>query len=172
MSAVGVRPTKSSDITALIPFINASWVRTYAPLIGYDMALDLATKKHSTDLFLREIDAPDAVSWLAKSEEDGVAGHVGGFKTGEYCLYIDRFHISPSWHGKGVASQLAQAVENDAKAKGFERLELTVLEGNQRALTFYLKVGFSVDPTRSPTDGLGPQKALTLVKLIDGKKKD
>ena len=166
MSAVSIIPTVHSDIDALIGFINASWVRTYAPLIGQDMASDLATEKHTHELFLREIGAADALSWVAKDQVGGIIGHVGGFVKGDGTIYIDRFHIAPDWQGKGVAEMLNQSVSKDAGNKGFERLELTVLEDNKRALAFYLKAGFQIDESRSPVEGLGPCDALTLIKPI------
>lgn len=164
MSAVRVLPTARSDMSPLTSFINASWVRTYAPLIGSEMATELATNKHTPQLFDREIDVPDALSWVAKTTDEVIVGHVGGFEKGDSTIYIDRFHIAPEWHGKGVAGLLDQAVTKDAKHKGYQHLELTVLEDNERALAFYLKAGFSIDDSRSPVEGLGPKQALTLVK--------
>lgn len=167
MAAVRILPTVVLDVPETIEFINASWVRTYAPLIGGDEAHKLATTKHTKELFVREIDADDALSWVAKTPEGSIIGHVGGFKKGEGAIYIDRFHTAPQWHGKGIATRLDRAVSDDATAKGFQRLELTVLEGNERALAFYLKCGFKLDKDRSPAEGLGPRNALTLVKALD-----
>lgn len=167
MIAVRILPTAVSDISKTIEFINASWVRTYAPLIGSDEASSLATAKHTPSLFAREIDAADALSWIAKTIGGDIVGHVGGFKKGEGAIYIDRFHAAPEWHGKGIAASLHRAVSQDAEAKGFQRLELTVLDGNERALAFYLKCGFVLDKSRSPAEGLGPRHALTLVKRLN-----
>lgn len=167
MSEVNIIPTVLNDIPSVTSFINASWVRTYAPLIGHDMATELATKKHTQKLFAREIDATDALSWVAMTKSGDIVGHVGGFQKSEGTIYIDRFHIALDWHGKGVARLLDQAVSEDAKNKGFQRLELTVLEDNERALAFYLKSGFELDESRSPVEGLGPRDALTLVKPIN-----
>ncbi|MEM8541254.1 MAG: GNAT family N-acetyltransferase [Pseudomonadota bacterium] len=171
MSAVRILPTVTSDIAPLTLFINASWIRTYAPLIGADMATELATNKHTSQLFEREIDASDALSWVAKTTVGKIVGHVGGFEKGNGAIYIDRFHISPEWFGKGVASLLDKAVAGDAEQKGYQYLELTVLEDNARALAFYLKAGFSIDESRSPVEGLGPKQALTLVKPTSGSDK-
>lgn len=167
MTAVSVELTAVSDIPATIDFINASWVRTYTPLIGRDEAHSLATAKHTHQLFLREIDAADALSWIAKDLEGNIVGHLGGFQNGEGTIYIDRFHVAPDWHGKGIARLLDKAATEDARTKNYQRLELTVLEGNDRALAFYLKSGFELDETRSPVTGLGPRNALTLVKMTD-----
>jgi len=167
MGAVRILPTALSDIPRLISLVNDSWVRTYSPLIGHDKANELATNKHTPALFEREIDAVDALSWVAQSLNGDIMGHVGGFQKGDGTIYIDRFHIAPTWHGKGVATSLDAAAAADALRKGFQRLELTVLEGNARALAFYLKVGFELDKSRSPVEGLGPRKALTLVKTLN-----
>ena len=169
MRAFTIAPSAHADIPILIDFINESWVRTYASLIGESLARELATNKHTSALFEREIGAPDAISLTAKSPKNLIIGHVGGFKNAARSIYIDRLHVAPPWMGIGVAQELVAAAAKDAVSKGFDHLELTVLEGNDRAMAFYTKSGFTVDQGRSPTEGLGDRKAITLVKpLIEG----
>ncbi len=166
MRAFSIRKSTRADIPQLIDFINESWVRTYAPLIGESVAEELATAKHTQSLFESEIDAADALSLTAKDTQNRVIGHVGGFKKAQRCIYIDRLHVAPAWMGKGVAKDLVAAAVRDASSKAFETLELTVLEGNDRAMAFYAKSGFVVDKARSPTEGLGDRKATTMVRKI------
>lgn len=157
-----VRPSTPDDISALVPFINASWVRTYAPLIGEDTARLLAEEKHTEALFAREIDASDAVSLVGIDDSGAICGHIGGFENAKDSIYIDRFHVAPAFHGSGVAMAL---IDEAAKilAHCYTRIELTVLEGNERAMAFYLKAGFKIDKHRTPAPGLGERDAIMMV---------
>lgn len=167
MHSFSARPTVEADVGSLVPFINASWVRTYAPLIGAEEATKLASEKHTHALFEREIDANDALSFVAVDHEATIIGHIGGFAINDKAIYIDRLHVAPHWHGSGAASELIAV--SAIKAKDICRhLELTVLEGNERAMAFYLKMDFEVDASRTPTDGLGSRSAITMVKPLNG----
>jgi RimJ/RimL family protein N-acetyltransferase len=44
--------------------------------------------------------------------------------------------------GKGIGAALMQATLERARALGFERIELTVYEGNERARALYARFGF------------------------------
>lgn len=50
--------------------------------------------------------------------------------------------------GKGIAKSLLEKAEDWAKQKGISRLELTVVEANERARKLYEKAGFEAEGTR------------------------
>ncbi|ANU16155.1 GNAT family N-acetyltransferase [Planococcus maritimus] len=62
--------------------------------------------------------------------------------------------------GKGIAKSLLEKAEDWAKQKNISRLELTVVEANDRARKLYEKAGFQAEGTR--------QRSL----IIDGKEHD
>ena len=62
--------------------------------------------------------------------------------------------------GKGIAKSLLEKAEDWAKQKGITRLELTVIEDNERARKLYEKAGFEAEGTR--------HRSL----IIDGKEHD
>lgn len=62
--------------------------------------------------------------------------------------------------GKGIAKSLLEKAEDWAKQKGISRLELTVLEANERARKLYEKADFEAEGTR--------RRSL----IIDGKEHD
>lgn len=64
-----------------------------------------------------------------------------GIGTGP-AIFLHRFYVERSWHGRGIAQALLAAVEDIARGWGGERLRLTVWERNVRAIAFYTKVGF------------------------------
>lgn len=50
--------------------------------------------------------------------------------------------VGPQWHGQGIASGLMRHAKDRAEAMGLTNLKLEVLEGNDRAVAFYHKMGF------------------------------
>lgn len=50
--------------------------------------------------------------------------------------------VAPQWHGQGIASSLLRHAKDRAEAMGLQSLKLEVLDGNDRAISFYQKMGF------------------------------
>lgn len=50
--------------------------------------------------------------------------------------------VGPQWHGQGIASSLMRHAKDRAEAMGVKSLKLEVLDGNNRAIAFYRKMGF------------------------------
>ena len=53
--------------------------------------------------------------------------------------------ILQAWAGQGIGRQLFEHMERWARAWGARRLELTVMAHNQRGLTLYHKMGFTIE---------------------------
>lgn len=149
-----IRPTQITDISAVIELINDSWSRTYDPLIGKEARLAITDKKHVPALFEDEIDMPIGQSVVAVDETDVIVGHVGGFDKGEVgTFFVDHLHIKPECFGKGIASKLLDSL-SEAISYRAQRIELTVLQGNERAISFYNKYGFKAATGENEDDGL------------------
>ena len=58
-------------------------------------------------------------------------------------MELKRLYVTRSWHGKGVAQALMEAVLDAARARGAKTLWLGVWERNVRAMAFYAKYGFA-----------------------------
>lgn len=57
---------------------------------------------------------------------------------------IVRFYVASTWHGRGVAAPLMDAVLREARRQGGDAAWLCVWEHNARALRFYLGRGFEL----------------------------
>lgn len=62
-------------------------------------------------------------------------------------------YVAPRWWGRGVGSALFADAMAELARRGFSRVMLWVLEGNERALQFYQGNGFVLDGTRKVDDG-------------------
>jgi ribosomal protein S18 acetylase RimI-like enzyme len=83
-------------------------------------------------------------------------------------LELKRIYVDKSFHGKGIAQQLIQFVENFAKENKYEVIWLGVWEHNLRAKKFYEKCGF-VDSGHTHDFPIGntPQTDNWLWKFLD-----
>lgn len=62
-----------------------------------------------------------------------------------HVLYLGGFTIKKSFKGKGLGFQVLEHIKNDAKSRGFMRIELTVDTENSPAINLYRKVGFEIE---------------------------
>lgn len=151
---VSIRNALVSDIGAMQSFIKASWARTYDPLIGEAERYKISEKKHSPDLFEREISSEKGVSVIAVTADGDVIGHVGGEITLSGVCFIDRVHVALQFHGSGVAARMMDLITAELRDKT-DNMELTVLVNNDRAIGFYRKYGFVEVHQPDANAGLG-----------------
>jgi RimJ/RimL family protein N-acetyltransferase len=57
--------------------------------------------------------------------------------------------VRQTFHGKNVGTSLMKKAESWAKEINIQRIELTVVENNDRAIALYKKMGYSTEGTRS-----------------------
>lgn len=59
---------------------------------------------------------------------------------------IKRMYVVPSWRGRGVARNVLQALEDEARRLGIARLALETGNRQESALALYRNCGFTVIP--------------------------
>lgn len=123
-----------------------SWQETYPGLVDKEYLRNLTLEKCAKTAF----QWPDNI--LVAKENDRVIGFAafGAYRddtlpdTGEiYALYVLQSH-----QGKKIGYALMCAALQRLEA--FHQVALWVLTGNERAISFYQKVGFSFDGTSLP----------------------
>ena len=55
---------------------------------------------------------------------------------------VDEFCVDAAWRRQGVATELIDFIRQEARTKGFDRVELNMWEFNEDARLFYEAVGF------------------------------
>ncbi len=61
-------------------------------------------------------------------------------------LYLEDLYVQDAYRGQGIGKALIQAVAQIAQERGYGRLEWTVLDWNETAISFYQKMGAEVLP--------------------------
>ena len=62
------------------------------------------------------------------------------------CIYLEDIVVEPSFRGKGIGSQLFEAVMDVATERHAGRMEWQVLDWNEPAIKFYNKYEAQLDP--------------------------
>jgi GNAT superfamily N-acetyltransferase len=60
---------------------------------------------------------------------------------GQRGLYLEDIFISEARRGKGIGEALIREIARIARSRGFERIDLQVIEWNAPAIAFYEKLG-------------------------------
>ncbi|GKX29662.1 acetyltransferase [Vallitalea longa] len=84
------------------------------------------------------------LSFIAFKEDKPVGITLGGIKYGENfkTLRCGGMSIIPSERGTGLANELMGYYESEARKIGCKQLFLEVINGNDRAINFYKKIGY------------------------------
>jgi ribosomal protein S18 acetylase RimI-like enzyme len=147
-----IRPATLDDAVALSALGAATFRDTFeADNTPEDMARYLSTA-FNPEQQAAEINDPESIILLAartsatEAELVGYAHVVAGSPPqaveSSNPVELKRLYVARSWHGRGVAHMLMDAVLAAAQARGAETVWLGVWERNPRAVAFYRKYGF------------------------------
>lgn len=105
---------------------------------------------------LRHLEEQPAGSFMFVAEEDSSGERVGflhlqtvnDFFTGHQNCHISDLAVARNHDGKGIGRALLAYAERFAREHRYERLQLTVFPGNERARKLYEEAGYGVDTLR------------------------
>ena len=157
-----VRPYRSGDLGAVgRVHANSRWA-AYAGLVPAE-ALATVTPETQTEFWRERMSLPASSAFVA--ERDGeVVGFVALLET-EEGTELSAIHVLPDVVGTGVGSALMKAAVEHARARGAEALHLFVIEGNERARTFYTRTGWRLTGTAGRHELGGAQVEIVRYEL-------
>jgi RimJ/RimL family protein N-acetyltransferase len=142
--AVAIEPVIERDLPGLNRLTNEPTVSRY---------LDLAppvSMRRTVD-FLRFIHEQDGAWWTLRVGGE-LAGSVGLIPadpssrlghTASLFVYLD-----PAWWGRGLGRRAVEAMVDEARRRGLVRLEVLVVDGNERSLRLFEACGFVCEGRR------------------------
>ncbi len=146
---MGVRGAVPADARAIAEVHVGSWRVAYRGLLPDTFLAGLSVERRET--LWQDLLSQSGWETFVAEEADGI---VVGFAnlapsrdpdatpgTGE----LTAIYVAPSHWGRGHGGALLRAVLASARTRGFRRLTLWVLRGNDRATGFYEAAGFSPD---------------------------
>ena len=150
---IELRPAALGDLDRLVELNNAN-----VPAVS-----------HSTPEHMVELLEWAALAWVVTAADDGIAGFVLLFEPGSpyaspnyrwFCdryerfLYVDRIVVSSEARGAGLGEQLYEAVTDEARTRGSERVtaEVNLEPPNPGSSRFHRRIGFDAVGTQRMGD--------------------
>lgn len=169
---VAIREAEEGDAAFLAELAERTFRDTFA---GSNRAADIdahCRKSFGESIQAAEIRDPGRTTLLACDRDRLVGYGQLRWKTAPGCVAaerpaeIQRLYVDASWHGKGVANALMDALLEAAAAGGADAVWLGVWERNPRAIAFYAKRGFSAVGEHVFVLGDDPQRDLVLARRL------
>jgi putative acetyltransferase len=113
--------------------------REYAEALGFHLCFQDFEKEMSE---LPGRYAPPEGRILLAFAEDDPAGCVAMKKLGSGICEMKRFYVRPSYRGRGIGHQLAEAIIAEARMTGYDRMRLDTVPSMQSAIAIYEALGF------------------------------
>lgn len=140
-----IREATVEDAEAMAAIHVQAWQSAYADIMPVDLLSNLSLEKHVT-FWKNELTTKRSVNRVAE-ENNTILGWASGATSRDedtkggpeiYAVYV-----SPENWSRGTGRRLMQRIEEDLSCG--QDLTLWVLEENQRAIGFYLSIGYEPD---------------------------
>lgn len=133
MSLLTIRRAKASDAKSLAKIGHMAWQKGIAAHLPGN-----AQAKIGPDVFENFVGKHPNQITLAE-DEDGVLGFAA---TEHGDNNVTDLWVAPNHQGQGIGSQLMRQMEQRARDRGFDTVELEVMTSNTRALSLYKYLGY------------------------------
>ena len=134
---IRIQPATPGDVALVLRFIKG-----LAEYEGLSEAV-VATEEDLQDSLFGPHPSAEVVIAYHEAEPVGFAvfcQHYSTF-TGRPSLYLEDIFVLPEWRGRGVGRELMVYGGGLAKARGYPRMEWSVLDWNEPAISFYENLG-------------------------------
>lgn len=146
--AVEVRTARTSDAQALAELGATTFRETYRVLFQSEDLEPRVAQKYSPDLQAAELADPSIALFVAE-----IKGALIGFAKlswrsapesvqGRNSIQLERIYVRESHVGQGIGARLLSLALNHGRDTGADSIWLGVMDGNSRAIQFYVSKGF------------------------------
>lgn len=131
------------------------WPVTFASILSQEQITYMMEMMYSTESLIEQFETNNNYA-LAQDEEDNFLGYMSfeSHIAGEYTK-IHKIYVLPDTQGKGVGYSLVKYAMSEAKNRGDKFLYLNVNRYNDKAISFYQRVGFTVSKIENIDIGNG-----------------
>lgn len=139
-----IRPANHADIDAIRAVARRAWHAAHEPIIGTDAVEEFLTEHYDAESFRSRIDHDPAIVVVADDSRSTIVGYAFANPTDgdEATFSLAHIYVRPDRWGEGVGRQLLEHVEGTVRSRGGERITLSVMAENDRAIRFYEEAGY------------------------------
>lgn len=144
-----LRRATAADAAKLSLVGCATFLETFANDHDGDETVGFLASDQSPAYYERALADPAVAAWLVEEAAGCPVGYAMAIPATlpgtdpARDVELKRIYVLSKWHGSGWGAKLYQAVEDEARARGAERLALSVYVLNFAAQAFYRKRGFA-----------------------------
>ena len=144
-----LRRARPDDAATLALIGGATFLVAFAVDHPGDALVAHARNSHSEAWYAAALADPAQAIWIVETELGAPIGYAVmtppdvNHPTVAGDLELKRLYVLPGWQQGGWGATLMRAVEDEARARGAERLLLCVYTSNLRAQRFYEREGFA-----------------------------
>ena len=169
-----IRPAVEADADRLALIGSATFLETYAGLLGGDAIVSHCETEHGAAAYHRYFGA-GCRAWLVEAAVGRApigyalvgATTLPGSLSGGSDLELKRIYALSRCHGSGIGAALMQQATEYAAVLGCRRLLLGVFVGNTHARAFYARHGFLQIAERHFRVGDQDYEDLVLARQVD-----
>jgi GNAT superfamily N-acetyltransferase len=138
-----IRPAVPADLLSVSRLMRETWLNAYWGFIPIATIERVTGEWHSVDRLARQLANP-ALVFLVAEDELGIAGHAAAAIEQGDEVFLRRLYVHPRAQAQGIGRQLFVAIDAAFPAGAPMRLEAFGM--NERAITFYRRLGFEITP--------------------------
>ena len=139
-----IRNATVSDICSVAELYISNHKSTYKGLVSEEYLSSLTVEK-AAERWKNYLANENNRMWVA-FECEKFAGFVASMPdtTSEEIWYLDSLHICKAARGKGIGTALIKTAGKYALEKGYDKMSVCVVKGNEKAKRLYMKLGARV----------------------------
>jgi ribosomal protein S18 acetylase RimI-like enzyme len=143
-----IKKATPADVPALNKLINSAY-RGDESKKGWTTEADLLDGTRIDESALVDLIQKPGTTFLKYEEHGTLLGCVELRIEGSK-LYLGTLSVKPNTQGKGIGKKLLQAGEDHAREVGCSTMRMTVIDGRQTLIDWYVRHGYALTGERKP----------------------
>jgi GNAT superfamily N-acetyltransferase len=139
---MAIRPATEEDIEGIRQVATASWETDYPDVLSRETIHEGVEHWYSEPVIRMELQSPRTELLVAETDAAGLVGFVHGHWAGDAGI-IMRLYVHPEHRGKGLGTQLFEAISSALRDRGVEQLRAMALAANETATAFFENQGMA-----------------------------
>lgn len=135
------RSGRESDARTIAELAGRIWNQVYTGIISQRQIDFMLGRVYHSQLLRKELrNGPEA--WILASQNHTLTGFASWGPGEAAKAKLHKLYLDPSWHGRGLGSQMLQMAEQQAAQAGYRDLYLQVNKKNAQAIRCYQQNGY------------------------------